>query len=277
MKKFAKFKDKLTKWKQRDLSLKGKKMIINSYIMSTTSYLCETYTNHIPQKYVTKTKELIRDFLWSGKTWRISQKTLALRKVHGAVELQDIDNFIMCKKIKWILRIICTPQMKWNSYGKYCLALADNTFHTQNFIMQCSNMKGSNIVLPDFYQTCIEAWQSNMRKKNITCKNDILEQNLFGNHAISKQNKSLFFANWIESNFCKIRDIWDQVSNNWKSGEKIYNQLANKRNWMAEYNKIKNCIQGKWKNILRNENLPLETNQVTYYRTQVKLFFQKVG
>ena len=109
------------RWKHRDLTLQGKKMLINSYIMSSISYLVDIYTCDIPTKFINETKNLIRDFLWSGKTWRIAQKSLALRKIHGGLELQNIENFILCKKVKWVIRINFSKPSKWNSYGKYCL------------------------------------------------------------------------------------------------------------------------------------------------------------
>ena len=148
MKKFTKFKKQIEKWKRRDLTLKGKKIIINSYIMSVTSFLTEIYTHHIPSIYIKRTKELICDFIWSGKTWRISQKNLALRKEHGGLEIQDIDNFIMCKKIKWILRIIGNDIVKWNTYANYCLTSLDAKYHTISFLLQCSNLNLAGLHIP---------------------------------------------------------------------------------------------------------------------------------
>ena len=223
--------------------------------MSTISYLTDIYTNHIPQNFVSQTKDLIREFLWSGKTWRIAQNTLALKKEHGGIELQDIDNYISCKKIKWILRIHCNNDCKWNSYGKYCFSLADETFGIQNFLLQSSSNKGLNIELPSFYQTCLDSWYSVKKKEKSYCIEDVLNQNLFGNCHISKKQQSLFFTNWTKSNLSKIRDIWNSETKSWKTGPEIHTQLKNKRNWIAEYNKIKSCIPKEWKLLLKDEDV----------------------
>ena len=80
MKKFFKFKKKLNSWSNRDLTLEGKKLLINSYIMSSMSYLVDLYPNNIPSNFIKQTRELIRDFIWNSKTWRISQNNLGLQK-----------------------------------------------------------------------------------------------------------------------------------------------------------------------------------------------------
>ena len=52
MKKFFKFKKKLNSWSNRDLTLEGKKLLINSYIMSSMSYLVDLYPNNIPSNFI---------------------------------------------------------------------------------------------------------------------------------------------------------------------------------------------------------------------------------
>lgn len=260
LQKFTKFKKIITQWKNRDLTLNGKKLIINAYIMSSISYLTDIYTSHVPQSFITKTRELIRDFLWSGKTWRISQNTLALRKEHGGLELQDINNFISCKKIKWILRIICSPQCKWNSYGRYCFALGDKLFNSENFLLQCSSIKGLTIELPPFYKTCLDSWCFVKKKQNVKCIDDVLNQNIFGNSNVAKNQQSIFFSNWSKSNISKIKDVWNCETKTWKTGNEIYNKLVNKRNWIAEFNKIKLYIPLTWKEMLKGEDVVQNDN-----------------
>ena len=74
--------------------------------MSSISYLADIYSHKIPDKFVKETKSLICEFLWKGKSWRISQTNLAMRKVHGGLEL---DNFFESKKIKWVVNLHFSP------------------------------------------------------------------------------------------------------------------------------------------------------------------------
>ena len=278
LKKFAKFKIKIQKWKHRDLTLEGKKLLINSYIMSSLSYLVDIYTCHIPEKFLCDTKTLIRDFLWPGKTWRIAQNSLALRKIHGGLELQDLDNFIKCKKVKWVIRIHFNNASRWNAYGKYCLHILDNKFGVKNFLLQCSNTKGLHLqnTLSRFYCECIDAWCKLKAKNKIENSEDILEQNIFGNvHIISKQKQSIFFENWTKSSFYQLKDIWNQETNTWKQANEIYDQLNIKRNWIAEFAKIKSCIPAKWKNVLKGD-LDMQNNELLINNTVFRITPDKI-
>lgn len=238
---------------KRDLTMQGKKLLISSYIMSSLSYLIDVYITDISQNVIKQTKELIADFLWSGKTWRISQKSLALKKCHGGLELPDIDNFIKCKKLKWIIRINYSQLSPWNAFGKFCIHKYDLKFGIQNFLLKCTNLKGLNTKLPQFYQVCIEEWCDFGKKHTVVCKKDVMEQNIFGNNMIAKRSQSLFYPNWCKSNFIKIKDIWNPVTNNWKNAIDIYTNLVPKNNWIAEFSKIKNYVPSEWKKILKQE------------------------
>ena len=50
MKKFAKFKTNFAKWEARDLTLKGKMLFINSYVVSGLNFMSETYIQTMYQK-----------------------------------------------------------------------------------------------------------------------------------------------------------------------------------------------------------------------------------
>ena len=59
MQKFTKFKTTLTRWMKRELSLKGKKILIKAYFTPVLAHLCEEYTEHIPEKIIKLMKQLV--------------------------------------------------------------------------------------------------------------------------------------------------------------------------------------------------------------------------
>ena len=109
----------------------------------------------------------------------------------------------MCKKIKWLLRIINSQTMKWNTYSKYCISISDNKYHTPDFLLKCSDFDVSKLKIPKFYITCLQAWQLILRKNEIIDKSDVLNQNLFGNHLICKRGNPIVFVHWMRSNIYK--------------------------------------------------------------------------
>ena len=246
---------------KRDLTIEGKKLIINSFIMSSLSYLFDVYTNHVCDKFVKDTRDLIRDFLWKGKTWRISQKSLALRKQHGGIELPDLDNFIESKKLKWIVKVHFSKLSIWNNIGKYYLQNMDNDSGVINFLLSCTSISGVNASIPHFYSFCLEAWFKFQSTTGLPLsKEQVLNQNLFGNCFISHKRKPIFFFNWTKSEILKIKDIWDVNENKWKGIYNIHEVLIDKRNSILQFNQIKLCIPQEWKNILRNVSVEQNKN-----------------
>ena len=72
--------------------------------------------------------------------------------------------------------------------------------------------------MPSFYKICLEEWAREMSKTIPTTRNDILQENLFGNNSIlifgkiKKQGngKPLFYPHWAESGLKTVEDIWDK-------------------------------------------------------------------
>jgi hypothetical protein len=199
MQKNFKFKKKILSWKHRDLTLVGKKLLIDSYIMSSISYMADIYPFCIPKKFLVETNNLIKTFLWNGNTWKIAQKSLSLKHPHGGINLQDLDSLILAKQAKWLVRIHFSKLDNWNAYGKSILSSFDQTYDIEDFPMKCSNLEGLDLDLPPFYKTCLSAWCKLSAKKLIIDKNTILEQHLFGNIHISSRKRSFFLSHLVKT------------------------------------------------------------------------------
>ena len=104
-----------------------------------------------------------------------------------------------------------------------------------------------------------------MSKHEVKTKLDILDENLFGNAAICKNKQSIFFPNWSKSGITKIKDIWNDVTNNWHVGITIFRKLKSKRNWIAEFEKIKSFIPESWRKSLKQEtDLQIDKSQLLF-------------
>ena len=147
----AKFKSILSEWEKRGLSFKGKKLIVNTFVLPVISYLTEIYTEHIPENFVKETKQLLCHFLWGKTIWRVAYKTMSLRKEHGGMQLLNLANFITSKKIQWLIKINFSPLSKWNVIGKHLLSRLDNVYGIQNFIMSCTTFQKKFLKTPLFF------------------------------------------------------------------------------------------------------------------------------
>ena len=271
MKKFTKFKKKINQWKKRDLTIFGKKTLINSYIISNIGYLTEIYAANIPDKFIKDTTDLIRDFLWEKPVWKVAKKTMALKKEHGGIEIPDVSVFIQSRKIKWLIRIIHTLPQNWNIIGQKILTRLDEKYNERFFILQCSKLNEIDLKTSPFYKTCLKAWTSMLEKNEITTPKEILNENLFGNKHILNHNKAIFLNHWAKSNIKQVKDVWNLESQRFRSGPEIYNKLSTKNNWIAEFGIINKAIPEKWIKILKNENTIVSVNKQLYNSQKLQI------
>ena len=152
--------------------------------------MIDIYPDNISEYVIKETQNLIKEFLWKGKTWRVAQKTMSLKKAHGGLEIPDLEAIIQAKQINWIKKIHFSGIQSWNAIGKYYLASQDGITKCENFLLKCSLLLGANKkMLPKFYQICLDAWSKNLAKNKPTCKGEILNTPIFGNINIVKKNK----------------------------------------------------------------------------------------
>ena len=101
-------------WTNRDLTLMGKTLVINTLMESLYVYKLSILEN-IPEDTITLIESKLKQFLWPGqKTARIALKTLQASKKTGGLRLCDIRNKQKALKIGWI------PRIMESEFFKYC-------------------------------------------------------------------------------------------------------------------------------------------------------------
>ena len=101
--KIKKIKACIEVWKSRDLTFKGKVLIIKSLIISQIGF--EIEMRGIPEKYKKEINELMWFFIWDGKVNQIKRDVCCLSENEGGIGMINIDNFIKSKQIKSMYKI----------------------------------------------------------------------------------------------------------------------------------------------------------------------------
>ena len=94
----------LNTWGSRNLTLKGKVLVIKTYVISKLLY--EAEVNGIPQPYIDKIEKMIKRFLWDGKQPLINKNTCHLNNDDRGLGLPNIETIIKTLNIKTIYRLI---------------------------------------------------------------------------------------------------------------------------------------------------------------------------
>ena len=99
-----KIKNCIQVWKSRDLTLKGKILIIKTFLISQIGFQIET--THIPQNIVKAIDKLIGEFLWDGKQPLVNRQTMFLNMKMGGMNMANLTHLIQAKNVKFIYKIL---------------------------------------------------------------------------------------------------------------------------------------------------------------------------
>lgn len=94
----------LNSWQNRQLSLSGKVIVINSLIASLFVYKFSVLPN-VPFSFITEFEDIISKFLGNGKKSRIPLRILQLSKSQGGLRLVDLFKRQIALKAQWVISI----------------------------------------------------------------------------------------------------------------------------------------------------------------------------
>lgn len=94
----------LGQWKNRNLSIKGKTVVVNSLIISLLSYMSSVV--YTPPRVIRETKSMICNYIWSDRRSKISYNTLIQKTEFGGLKLTDLDARIKASYVQWVRRLV---------------------------------------------------------------------------------------------------------------------------------------------------------------------------
>lgn len=238
-------------WKSRDLTYKGRVLILKSLIISQIGF--EIEMRGIPDNFKKEINQLMWSFIWEGKNDQIKRDVCVLSHEEGGIGMINIDSFINAKHIKSMHKILNSEVDNWNTIGKWWLQKLDHKFDIPYFISTCSDLNGQKIDnMPIFYQNIIKSWSKFISKQCPRTDTDVYEQFLFGNSQIRDRGKPLLFPSFAKSGLTQIKHIWDVDTHTFKTDNFIFNKLSDKRNWIVQWLIIKSSIPKRFLNIMRD-------------------------
>ena len=166
---------KLTRWKRKQLTLAGRIMVLNHYIIPSIIYFLSCWRP--PDSDIKTFTRLCRNYLWGGDPWnrsiaKVKWNTCTLPKEAGGLGIRDINHTAERMASKWILRAIENPQEEWVRF-----LLKDLTkFHITG-ANKCTNLPTLTIIAskhditPKGSQLAVTIWKAwNRIKKFLSFK-----------------------------------------------------------------------------------------------------------
>ena len=195
-------------WRHRDLSLKGRALVINGLLTSTLWYLATNI--HFPAWAVQEIEDIVYSFLWDYKRPLLNRDVLSLPIAEGGLNLPRLTDKIQALRLNTIKRLLTPDQAYWKLFtshflrlthmplGKYTLALNYTLHHIDRHI-------------PSFHRDLLTAWHTHadyhQRIHPPITLPDILKEPLFHNPLISANNAPLLYSDWTKAGVLSIEDI----------------------------------------------------------------------
>ena len=210
---------------------------------------------------------MLWDYLWEGKQPLVNRQTICLNFENGGVNMINLRHCIEAKRIKFIHKIVNSKPEHWNMIGKYWLSCLDKRYDTENFLLQCSNIKGLHLPIPSiFYKDAITSWCTYRGKLQTQFFTPILKEQICGNNQILHRNIPLWFEQFSKSGLKFIKHIWDRDRMDFVEENVVLQRLDNKRNAIKHYRLIKSGINEGWLDCLKSNTnqRELSVNESNY-------------
>ena len=219
----------------RDLSMFGKVYVIKSIIIPILHYA----SAHIDIKgdTVDSVQEIIWDFVWEWKTRFVSANVCYLPKSLGGLGLPNYDLIVKASRVKMVIDIM-NDELSWNIIARRHFSFLDHKFDICNFALLVDN--STELIdrsdIPEYYKSCLLAFQELNRKGRIPLENSII----WCNELVKFNNNILAYAHWSKSGMRYLSDIF--TNGILHDRDSIKNRLRNKAGFIFEFSRLSRAI-----------------------------------
>ena len=224
-------------WRQRNLSWKGRVMIIKTLILSQVTHLLGMIFT--PNSFLEELDKLIFNFLWNNKPPRIKRETIIATVKDGGLRMPDIYAFHIAQKVLGMKNLILEEGKCLNLF----LATSGVQKHTLEYKLNCKYIK--NFKGDQFHEQILQCW-FNINSNTPEDINGVLNEYVFMNRYIIINNAPIYPEDYgIDQSLRSLRivDIVD-ADHNFLSLEALKQKLNTN---FLNIHSIINAIPKNWK------------------------------
>ena len=241
-------------WQSRNLSLKGKVLILKTLVVPQIQFLLGLV--YVPLKTLKEIDSILFKFLWGNKPAKIKRSTIIAPVSEGGLGMIDIYSTHSAAKCGWIRRIYSNKESKWKICMRYMLNINKDTLN-KNYNDEIVK-KGKTM----FHQQILELW-AKLHGTDPKTKTEILNEYVLLNKHIKIERKPLegkYFGNNCNENM-KLTDILN--SNGTTKSKELIETTNDSKLSILKYNALKRAIPKEWKTILKTqETIPINENNI---------------
>ena len=250
----------LNSWRERDLSLLGRILIIKTLALPKFNYLFGLI--NIPLAIKKEINDCMYEFIWKGKTHKIKQCVIIQDYEYGGYKMFDLDSTVKSEQLKWIKQYINNIDGIW----RYTM---EASIGVQNLNMLLRGNMEVNLLqkCTPFYCQILKIWQE-IKYVPITTENDISNQPIFYNKHICINKRMVYNKSLFDAGIWYVKDLFKKLNN----GNIVSKDHSKKGLVIIEQfllNSIISAIPTNWKKSVKNVEFHYQ-DACVLYRDEVK-------
>ena len=262
-KRLCNFKNALNMWSQRDLTMKGKIVILKT--LAIPQLLYTTSVIYTPGAFVDKIDKAMSCFLWKNKPPKIKLSTVTAEIPYGGLKMPHFKTMIESQNVMWVKRLLSETQSKWKALAYSLMGVTTTEL--------CSKMSTEYLnVQSPFYKQVLQSWYNvySVRPSEENIINETLWNNRF--ILIGQRPAGKAYNEWLQKGIERIRDIIG-IRGGFLTREEI-SAKYNIQPSVMSYNSLIDAIPKDWRKSLKRNNYPNKNNELNVEST---LFMNKTS
>ncbi|CAG2191734.1 unnamed protein product [Mytilus edulis] len=256
--KISKLKSLLNIWLQRQLTLQGRVVVVNTLMMSRFWYTL--FVSSIPEWAYNEIKIVCVNFVWNKRSHLVKYNVIINHKCNGGLQLVDMKCKIHAFRLKFLGRLI---NDEYDVLWKHTFLYFVSKIYNMNLGLEVLFMQVPHCelkCLPIVYIEMLEAWYILRQKSELKLSvENIYDQPLFRNPEIVLKDKPILWYDFINAGIITLKDICYEVKTGFLPDcaivEIIQNvfENANVNNVIDRYHCLICAIPDDWKQTVQSE------------------------
>lgn len=203
-----KLKNTIEAWRHRELSFKGKALIINGLLTSTLWYTATS--SPVPQWAISDIEQAIYSFFWDNKHPLVNRETLALPTSEGGHNIHRVAPKIEALRINTLRRLLHPDPAPWKFFAEHFLRVSNMRLGRLTLATSFLSQH-IDTTIPLYHQELLRAWSKHhshhTRIHPPSSLADILHEPLFRSMLIQHNGHPIYYKHWISAGLTQVKDL----------------------------------------------------------------------
>lgn len=240
------FKEKLRKikticntWWNRNLSLKGKIVLINSLMISILQYPCTCTAT--PIRVCTEFKAIVTDFLWNHGRSKISYNLMIQDIQEGGLRLPDLETRIKVIHVNWIKYMWNNPESITSVFVRHVLAIA----HISTIILSKLDHVPCLDTCQKFLRQIFTTWERLLISQPTT-GTEVQAELHWHNKYILIGMKTISWKGWRDAGILHVNDLLHESESRFSSHDELNQKYGTNATFLDVW-QIRSALPTAWK------------------------------